>query len=287
MMWTVRIVTAVGMLILWMCPVYASSPETAGIMGENGGFQPKVVVSQDESSVTVRKLNPKDRFTALEVRFVFPGVESPSATRGLHIQWEKKPHVMGKQWPLEDQRTFQNESKTYHSAWTDSPSFTIADKSGEETFRRYSWDRIVQIKLNGKLLQPTKQIAPTETPFAAVSDGRPDDWDTVPSASPQEDQPAASSHVTESDASPGPKDLEGKYQELLTRTANLENSVASLRHGREWGSILALVVLGLTAGVAVGGFFLAPLLGGKTPAIRTLQYDKLRIHSGCKVPNAS
>ena len=85
----------ISIFVLWVMGASALAAERVGFLDDRGTFVEKAEISTKGSTIEVRKINPKERFPSLNLKFIFPGARKPLAMKGVFIQWEKKPGHLG------------------------------------------------------------------------------------------------------------------------------------------------------------------------------------------------
>jgi hypothetical protein len=230
-----------------------------GIVGDDGTFIGKARVFQNDSSITLTKIDPTEKLGTIEVRFVADGVDENFSTEHVFLQWEKA-HGLGRQWPLEGQKSFDKRQKTYRGTWNESASVTILDRSGGSAFKQREWDNIVRVKINGRRLV---RHPPAVTSDESEAPSRDPDLGRHVASKAAERSPSASLAVPQvrprspsrpsSEAYGSWDHSDQKYEQLLKRIGALENSVASMRTWLLWGPVTVLALAAL-CGVIVWCF---------------------------------
>ena len=238
--------------------VQAQAPfkEEIGVVDRRGVFHPKARVTLDKASLTVRKTNPNAGFDSVALRFTFPGFGRSAADR-IYIQWEKKPGRWGKQWRLSRHKGYVNAKKTFQAGWSKSLAFSIVDKSGKNYFGALPWDKIVQIRLDGKKLttrphpKPKVERKPPQPKPAGLAFER--------------SRPAITRMIIPTGVtgrrSPIPlqggrsikklKELEESNKALVQRVIRLELAIGEAKRWFFWGPLAALILSVLFSGTAI------------------------------------
>jgi hypothetical protein len=237
----------------------AISPDTWGSVGDlvgivdaKGHFQPKARVTKEGAVLRVKKTNPRDKFDALRIRFVFPGRKKAGAMDDLFIQWEKKPNRWGRLWRLGTHRGYDAKTGMFEAPWKTSLSFRILDKSRRSRFKDLPWNRIVRIRLDGKKLLrkpvPERAAEPvTPSPPASPAPQVTPEARSRPVAPPQPVRPAPVPTID----STAQKALESKYRDLRERVRKLEHEVEVAQQWFYWGPLVALTLSILFCSVAL------------------------------------
>ena len=238
-----------------------------GFLDDRGTFVEKAEVSAKGPTIVVRKVNPKEKFSSLSLRFTFPGARKPGAMRGVFIQWEKRPRRMGRRWPLNAHRRFDLKSATLKTSWTESLAFMLLDKSGKRLFAGRSWDRNVEIRLEGRLLKtkppvPAPQakmtaeadpVSPVNespaTPVAPVAPAPAARPEAAPAQPPAE--PESSLYHSLNEVLQRQEDLKKELNVLSHRVSEVEHAVVLAQRWFYWGPLLALTLSILFSSVAL------------------------------------
>ncbi len=262
---------------------WGSNGDLVGIVDANGHFQPKARITKERAVLRVEKTNPRDKFDALRIRFVFPGREKPGAMDDLFIQWEKKPNRWGRLWRLGIHRGYDAKSGMFEAPWKTSLSFRILDRSRKSRFKGLPWDRIVRIRLDGKKLlrkpaperaaEPVKPSPPTPPAPQETLEAR------SPSVAPPQPVPPAPVPSIDSSAQ---KALERKYLELRERVRKLEHEVEVAQQWFYWGPLVALTLSILFCSVALFLTFMRVTRGEASRRLSPPSQagSKSRSHSG-------
>jgi hypothetical protein len=262
---------------------FALGREPAGVIDEQGHFMAKLAISQQNSSIVLRKLNLEEKFDPLEIKFLLPSVTKHSSLQHISLQWEKKPRFLGKQWPLESQKGFDKKTRTFKGAWSDSLSLTILDKSGSGGFDRYKWGQLVQIRLNGRPLQ-TKPPAVIRSDADSFFEARAEEVEPINtlSVSPEVNERAPSGMASDfSSLAP-----EEKFQALLKRTESLEETLAKSEKWFSWAPAVMFCILGLASGIALSFIFLYLPRKRDLRTLEPFPSEKLRLRPEFRFRNA-
>jgi hypothetical protein len=262
---------------------FALSGEAAGVIDEQGHFKAKLVVSQQNSSIVLRKLDFEEKFDPLEIKFLGPSAAKPSSIQHIRLQWEKKPLFLGKQWPLETQKGFDKKTRTFKGAWSDSLSLTILDTSGNGSFDKYNWGQLVQIRLNGE---------PVQTRPSAVIRS---DADSFVQTRSEESEPMTHASVSPKVYERAPAGLasdfsalapEEKFHALLKRTESLEETLAKNEKWLNWAPAVMFCTLGLASGIALSFIFLYLPRKRDLRTLEPFRSEKLRLRPEFRFRNA-
>jgi hypothetical protein len=229
----------------------ASTGATLGFRDSVGAFIPMCRVKKEGSAIILTKVNPRDSFQSVDVRFVFPRSSRSSDVKGLFIQWEKRPGRMGRQWALEGHRGYSRSKRVFHATWKISPSFKIIDRAASGSFSKSPWDKIISVSIDGRKMVPK----PTKAPKQPLPDRRQSRVEETPlgrekptraSVRPQE---RAQATLPWSRVMALQREIETKHRDLLGRIVKLENSVnaaqnsvASIQRWFYWGPLIALTL---------------------------------------------
>ncbi|MFC1834443.1 hypothetical protein ACFL2Q_06880 [Thermodesulfobacteriota bacterium] len=261
-------------LLTWTTAV-ASEGDVVGFSDAKGTFIPKAAIVKTKSEIRVRKIDPKDKFKSLKLRFVFKGAKKPGSMERASIQWEKKPGKMGKVWPIETHRGFNKQTKVFTAPWEHSFSFIIKDRSRKNLFGEGNWARTVKIWLDGKPLKGRKTVTTggqtkfqEPKPKASASPHVPDKpriRQQSATAGPTTARPAVRSRAPQSPVNPihivAARDegsgkaqaltaidranhaiLEKKIDGLRKRLAGIERELAAAQTWFYWGPLIALTL---------------------------------------------
>jgi hypothetical protein len=263
----------------------SSMGERYGIIDDRGAFLPKVEVLKDSGSVLVTKLDPAERFGSIEIRFVGDAVDPSFSPRNLCLQWEK-PNGPGKLWPVAEQKTYDPRSKTYHGSWETSPSFRILDQSRGNVFRNHTWDRFLEISLDGKPLHGEKPVNlpaahPMPTAFLSV------EREAIPPQEPVQpevlDRAPVRSQLIPDDSL---TDQDRRYRDLVRRVEDLEVSLAAANARASWG----MVLFPLIACIGVFGtawlYFFSSQRRKREEAFPAIRYGEIKFRPELRVRNS-
>ncbi len=252
---------------------------TVGFVDDEGNFSPKARVNKMGSTIVVRKLDADDKFRSVKIRFIFPGVDKPNSMKGLFIQWEKSPNKLGRQWRLVSHRGFNRRSKVFTGSWVVSRSFLIIDKSRRSSLAQLPWNKIVDIRLNGKPLEPEPKPKPAAAPKSrpavdpVIAQPQAVQRSTIQSKlqSPEVRKPAPL--VVPSIDRAAQRELEAKYHQLAREVTRLERAVAVTQRWFYWGPLLALTLSILFSSVAL---FLTFVRLSKTRGAHTVSLPRYK-----------
>lgn len=262
---------------------FALSGDPAGVIDGQGHFKAKLAVSQQNSSIVLRKLNFEEKFDPLEIKFLGPAVARPASIQHLFLQWEKKPRFMGKQWPLQSQKGFDKKTRTFRGTWSDSLSLTILEKSGSGCFDKYNWGQLVQIRVNGKPVQ-TRPSATIRSDGDSFVEDRSEEIGPITAASVSPEVSERAPAGLESDfSSLAPEE---KFQALLKRTENLEETLAKNGKWLNWAPAVMFCALGLASGIALSFIFLYLPRKRDLRTLEPFRSEKLRLRPEFRFRNA-
>ncbi len=260
---------------LWVMGAPALAAERVGFLDDRGTFVEKAEVSTKGSTIVVRKIKPKDTFASLNLKFIFPGARKPRAMKGLFIQWEKEPGHLGRRWPLDRHRRFDARSATMKTSWNESMAFALLDQSGRRLFAGKPWDRILEIRLEGRLLRKRPSVPPVESRISAQADVvPPQKHGPVAPAPPAIPAPPPQVPAARPEAAPAPPpvtsesagslqdnainellqrqdDLKKELDKLTRRVSDVEHAVMLAQRWFYWGPLLALTLSILFSSVAL------------------------------------
>ncbi|GEM_PF-1933642 len=228
---------------------WASTGEVIGYPDSSDAFVSVCRVAKKNSLITVTKINPGDKFKSVELQFVFPGADEPKAMKGIFIQWEKGPGVIGNPRSVPTHRSFDKNRTVLRTPWKRSNSFRIVDKSASQWFRELPWEQILRISVNGRtLVRHRDQTAAVEQARKrAVS--LTDRLGGAPRRTPTQAGDKRALDLMIARIASTQKQIESEQQKLLEKVSKLENTVHSVQKSLAvtskwyyWGPLISLAL---------------------------------------------
>jgi hypothetical protein len=236
-------------LMLPALNAWALKEDVIGYQGSSGVFVSVCRVAKNSSTITITKINPGDRFASVELQFVFAMADEAKAMKGIFIQWEKGPGVIGNLKSVPNHKSFDKSRKVLRTTWKRSNSFRIVDKSASEEFREYPWYKILRISVNGRNLV-RKQTQIDEVMLERRSTvGRTDLVSGSPLRAPADAGDHKALGLMMSRIVSTQRHFEGEQQKLFERFSSLEETVNGIQKSLVvtskwyyWGPLISLVL---------------------------------------------
>ena len=226
---------------------WALKEEVIGFKDSRGGFVSVCRVAKNNSVITMTKINPGDRFNSVELQFVFPWADEAKAMKGISIQWEKGPGVIGNLKSVPNHRSFDKSRRVLRTTWKRSNSFRIVDKSASETFRESPWEKILRIAVNGRILAPKRAQDAEIARERQSTVSRADHASGSPRRAPTDAGDHRALGLMMSRIVSTQRQIESEQKKLLERVSDLEKTVNGIKNSLVvtskwyyWGPLISL-----------------------------------------------